>query len=309
MTERDMTAAGWPAVTPFGTLPVPPTDAVAHLGLDLPVGRLTAIRSRPDAPARGVVLLVPGFTGSKEDFTGFLPLLAELGWDAWSYSQRGQADSAAPAGPENYTLDSFAGDVLAVAALIGDGRPVHLLGHSFGGVVARAAAIASPEGFADLTMLCSGPHGWAGRLDREAEIVRSRGSEAWWNEDNPQTVGRPDSALTTDEAFRRLRMGRTSDENLISGAEILSDDTDSTGELLATGLPVLVAHGAADDAWPQDWQRTMALLLDGRYSVIPDAAHSPQLENPAGTAAVLDDFWAATGSGPTGAADAAPHAD
>jgi pimeloyl-ACP methyl ester carboxylesterase len=288
-----MTTAHWPAVAPFGTLPVPPTDAVAHLGLDLPVGRLSAIHSRPDTPARGVVLLVPGFTGSKEDFTGFLPMLAHLGWEAWSYSQRGQADSSAPTGPENYALDRFAGDVLAVAELVGGGRRVHLLGHSFGGVVARAAAIASPGSFADLTMLCSGPHGWAGRLDREANIVRSRGSEAWWNEDNPQTVGLPDSELSPDEAFRRLRMRRTSDENLIAGAEILSDDTDTTGDLLATGLPVLVAHGAADQAWPQDWQRTMARRVNGRYAVIPDAAHSPQLENPAGTAAVLDEFWAA----------------
>ncbi|WP_166804428.1 alpha/beta fold hydrolase [Cryobacterium algoritolerans] len=290
----------------FGTLPIPPTDAVAHLGLDLPVGRLTAIRSRPGTPARGVVLLVPGFTGSKEDFSGFLPLLAELGWDAWSYSQRGQADSAAPSSPEEYTLDRFAGDVLAVVELVSDGRPVHLLGHSFGGVVARAAAIASPGSFADLTMLCSGPHGWAGRLEREADIVRSRGSKAWWNEVNPHTIGRPDAELTADEAFRRLRMGRTSDENLIAGAGILADETDSTAELLKTGLPVLVAHGAADPAWPQDWQRTMALLLDGRYAVIPDAAHSPQLENPAGTAVVLDEFWAAAGSGPAVRVPAAP---
>lgn len=299
-----MTSTSFPAVPPFGTLPVPPTDALAHLGLDLPVGRLTAIRSRPAGSARGVVLLVPGFTGSKEDFSAFLPLLAELGWDAWSYSQRGQADSAAPSGPGNYTLDLFADDVVAVAALVGAGSPVHLLGHSFGGVVARAAAIASPGSFADLTMLCSGPHGWAGRLGREVQIIRSKGSAGWWNEDNPRTVGRADAELTADEAFRRLRMGRTSDDNLIAGAGILADETDSTGELLQTGLPVLVAHGADDPAWPQDWQRTMALLLNGQYAVIPAAAHSPQLENPAATAAVLDGFWAATSTSPAGPADA-----
>ncbi|TFD83777.1 alpha/beta fold hydrolase [Cryobacterium fucosi] len=293
-----MTPTPWPTVPPFGALPIPPADAVEHLGLDLPVGRLTAIRSRPAGPVRGVVLLVPGFTGSKEDFTAFLPMLAELGWDAWSYSQRGQADSAAPAGPDDYTLDLFAGDVVAVAELVGAGRPVHLLGHSFGGVVARAAAIASPGSFADLTMLCSGPHGWAGRLERESEIIRSKGSAGWWNADNPHTVGRPDAELTADEAFRRLRMGRTSDDNLIAGAGILADETDSTGELLETGLPVLVAHGAADLAWPTGWQQTMALLLDGQYAVIQDAAHSPQLENPAATAAVLDGFWATTGTGP-----------
>ena len=36
-------------------------------------------------------LLVPGFTGSKEDFTPFLPYLAERGRSACAYSQRGQA--------------------------------------------------------------------------------------------------------------------------------------------------------------------------------------------------------------------------
>ncbi len=231
------------------------TVAVAHSDLDLGVGRLTALSARPEARSRGVVLLVPGFTGSKEDFGGFLPLLAARGWEAWSYSQRGQADSAAPPGVENYTLALFASDVVAVAEQIGAGRPVHLLGHSFGGVVARAAAILSPGSFSDLTMLCSGPHGWAGRLEREATAIRSRGSAAWWNEDNPHTVGRPDA------------------------------------ELIGGGIDVLVAHGAADLAWPQEWQAAMAFLLDGAYEIIPDAAHSPQLENPAATASVLDAFW------------------
>jgi pimeloyl-ACP methyl ester carboxylesterase len=284
-------AADWPAVPRFGTLPVPLTDAVANVGIDLPVGRLTALHSAPEGAPRGVVLLVPGFTGSKEDFGAFLPLLAALGWDAWSYSQRGQADSAAPEGAENYTLDAFAADVVAVAARVGAGRPVHLLGHSFGGVVARAASISSPESFADLTMLCSGPHGWAGRMTREEAILRERGSVAWWNEDNPHTVGLPDAALTADEAFRRQRMGRTSDEQLLGAAAILTDETDTTGELLATGLDTLVAHGVDDPAWPQDWQASMAGLLDARYAIIPDAAHSPQLENPQATADVLDEFW------------------
>ncbi|TFC82660.1 alpha/beta hydrolase [Cryobacterium sp. TmT2-59] len=289
--EYGLAGVGWDGVGPFGALPVPLTDAVAHLGLDLPVGRLTGLRSRPVGPSRGTVLLVPGFTGSKEDFGGFLPLLAAHGWDAWSYSQRGQADSAAPVGEENYTLELFARDAVAVAALIGRDGPVHLLGHSFGGVVARAAAIRSPWSFSDLTLLCSGPHGWAGRLDREETIIRSRGSAALWDEDNPHTVGRADAELTADEAFRRLRMGRTSDDSLLGAAEILSDPTDTTAELLGTGLDVLVAHGADDPAWPQEWQRTMASRLDGTYEIIPDAAHSPQRENPVATAAVLDRFW------------------
>ncbi|TFD77290.1 alpha/beta hydrolase [Cryobacterium sp. Sr8] len=274
---------------PFGRMPVP--SGVEVVALSLPVGLLTALHARPVGAPRGVVLFVPGFTGSKEDFLDFLPLVAAEGWEAWAYSQRGQADSVAPVGVDEYSLDAFAGDLLAVARQVGQGRPVHLVGHSFGGIVARAAAIASPALFADITLLCSGPHGWPRRNAKNAALVRAKGSAAWWDRDNPLLVGRPDDELTADQAFRRLRLARTSDENLLGAIRILADETDTTADLAATALPVLVAHGVDDAAWPQDWQRAMAARLDAPYLVIPGAAHSPQRENPGATAAVLHDFW------------------
>lgn len=282
-----MTAVHAPA-DPFGRLPVP--GAVEVSGLSLPVGRLTALHARPVGADRGVVLFVPGFTGSKEDFLDFLPLVAADGWDAWAYSQRGQADSAAPTGQESYSLQAFADDLVAVAGLVGNGRPVHLVGHSFGGVVAVAAAVASPATFVDVTLLCSGPHGWAGRNARNAAVVREDGSAAWWDRDNPKLAGRPDEELTADQAFKRMRLARTSDDNLLGAARILADETDTTAVLRATGLPVLVAHGVDDAAWPQAWQAGMAARLGAPYVVIPGAAHSPQRENPGATLAVLTDF-------------------
>ena len=274
---------------PFGGMPVPATVEV--VALPVPVGLLTALHARQVGAERGVALFVPGFTGSKEDFLGFLPLVAADGWDAWAYSQRGQADSVAPAGEENYSLEAFAADLVAVAELVGRGRPVHLVGHSFGGVVARAAAIASPALFADLTLLCSGPHGWPRRNAKNAALVRAKGSAAWWDRDNPALAGLPDGALTAEQAFTRLRLARTSDDNLLGAARILADETDTTAELAATTLPILVAHGVDDAAWPQDWQQGMAARLGAPYVVIPAAAHSPQRENPGATAAVLTDFW------------------
>ena len=50
----------------------------------------------------GTALLVPGFTGSKEDFISVLPLLAADGWRVVTYDQRGQYESAGT--PEPYTL-------------------------------------------------------------------------------------------------------------------------------------------------------------------------------------------------------------
>jgi pimeloyl-ACP methyl ester carboxylesterase len=63
-------------------------------------------------------------------------------------------------------------------------------------------------------------------------------------------------------------------------------------ELAATGIPVLVTCGADDDAWSPACQREMATRLHARFVLIPSAAHSAAVENPAGTLAVLTAFWA-----------------
>ncbi|MFZ4895466.1 alpha/beta fold hydrolase [Plantibacter sp. Mn2098] len=282
----------FPTIDPFGAKPVP--GGVDVVSIPATVGTLTAFHAAParGTTPRGTVLIVPGFTGSKEDFTDFLPRLSAAGWDAWAYSQRGQADSVGPVGLEHYRLEDFAADAVEVAQLVGGGAPVHLLGHSFGGVVARAAAIASPSSFRSLTMFCSGPSGWEGRHQDTIDTLEASGSIGLWYRDNPHTLGVPDSGLSADEAFVRLRAERTSSDNLRSAAVILRDDRDTTELLHATGLPVHVVHGEHDDAWPIPWQHYMALRLEARYSVIAGAAHSPQLEAPALAAEALDAFWA-----------------
>jgi len=71
----------------------------------------------------------------------------------------------------------------------------------------------------------------------------------------------------------------------------LREAADRTAELAAAGLPVLVLYGEHDDAWPPDIQAEMAGRLAARVAVIPGAAHSPAVENPAATAQALLDFW------------------
>lgn len=275
--------------TPFGGLTVP--DGVRVVEIGAAVGPLTALHAPPSGRSRGTVLIVPGFTGSKEDHLRLLPLLAARGWDAYSYSQRGQADSAAPVGVDRYTLEALAADAIEVAGIVGGGAPVHLVGHSLGGVVARAAAIEAPAAIASLVLLCSGPRGWAGRHSDTEHLAANGGTDAIWNRDNPHTVGLADDELEPFAAFLRMRMHLTSDDNIVAGARILQSESDTTQELAATGIRTLVAHGVWDDKWPIEWQREMAERLGARYAVIPDSYHSPNLENPQATAELLDDFW------------------
>lgn len=305
-----MTAPASTAVrpgTPFSVLPLP--DGVEPLVLDVPVGPLTALRSVvPDGvERRAVALLIPGFTGSREDHRLLLPLLAERGVEAWTYSQRGQADSAAPRGVGAYRRDDFTGDALDVAALVSatagistgiEPGDLHLLGHSFGGTVAAATAVRDAVPFASLTMLCSGPHGWPGRKDAERErLLSAAGLVDLWTLDNPVLARRlaedPQALadLDADARFHRDRSVATSTDNLLGAIDVLADVRDVTPDLAATGLPVLVAHGVDDAAWPQPWQRAMAERLGARYEVIADAGHLPNVENPAATADLLADFW------------------
>lgn len=280
----------FPSVPAFGHLPTP--DGVDVVGVDLPVGRLTAYRVVPAGPSKGVVLVVPGYTGSKEDWRTFMPLLRDAGWTAVAISRRGQADSARASGPAGYTLQEEAADVVRVARLLDDGAPVHLIGHSLGGVIVREAAIASPESFRDVVQFCSGPHGWPYRKVAELTILHDTDGNLrqLFDATNPLWAGRPDDELPDDARLVRDRFAVHDPASIVAGGHILEDHTDASAALRATGLPVLVTHGEWDNAWPIPWQRQMAEDTGAAYEVIPESYHGPQVENPAATLAVFDTF-------------------
>lgn len=262
--------------------------------IDLDEGSRTLLRARPRGESRGVALLVPGFTGSREDGRLLLPELASHGWDAWIYSQRGQADSSKT--PGRYGIEHFAADAVAVATALADfaggGRPVHLLGHSFGGVVAGDAAVLAPGVFADVALLCSGPRGWEGRAGQMRDALDAHpGVDTW----TLQQVGSIPATLGAEQSFLRERARLTDLDGVRAILGILETHEDRTEEFVATGLPAMVLHGDADDAWPIEWQRDWARRLGARYEVIADAGHLPNLDQPERTAEILSSFWEGAG--------------
>jgi pimeloyl-ACP methyl ester carboxylesterase len=269
-------------------------------------GEFAALRAEPDGPVRGSALLVPGFTGSKEDFIGLLAPLAAAGYRVTAVDQRGQYETGGPDEAAAYGVAALGADVRALTEVLAtEGGPLHLLGHSFGGQVVREAVLAAaaegPLPWRSLTLMATGP----GAID-PAEAARTKLlldvlpvmtlEEIWQvmrqmdeRSDAPKPVLEPDVA-----EFLHCRWVANVPRALaVTGGHLVSapDRVDELAAVAAGVLPVLVLSGVRDYAWPVPEQSRMAERLGAHRVVVADAGHSPNAEQPAATAEALAAFW------------------
>lgn len=276
----------------------PPPCARAHQ-LSTRRGHFAVLDARPEGTPRGTALLMPGFTGSKEDFIAMLEPLTAAGYRAVAVDGRGQYESDGPDFQEAYAQRELAADVLAQADAVG--TPVHLVGHSLGGQIARAAVLTDAEPFLTLTLISSGPARIAPsqqervRLLSEAlELTHMDMAKVW---EGIQAMEPPDPPEETDVdgADLRRRWLRHNPAQLIATGRQLTVEPDRVAELAAVRpLPKHVVSGERDDTWPVPLLDDMARRLDARRTVIEGAEHSPNTDQPARTAAALSAFWDST---------------
>ncbi|MCK1796058.1 alpha/beta hydrolase [Streptomyces sp. XM4193] len=246
-------------------------------------------------PTRGTVLLVPGFTGSKEDFITLLTPVAEAGYRVVAVDGRGQYESAGPQEASGYAQPELAADVSAQCDALGGG--VHLLGHSLGGLICRAAVLAEPKAFRSFTVMSSGPASVGDQQQERLKLLLGAlpvlDMAAIWQAmrdlDPPEAADAQTPQAVRD--FLRRRWMATDPRQLIAGAEQLLSEPDRVDELAALDLPYHVLSGERDYAWPVELMDDMAHRLGARRSLIPGAEHSPAVENPAATAQALLAFW------------------
>ncbi|MDQ2879978.1 MAG: alpha/beta hydrolase [Actinomycetota bacterium] len=269
----------------------------SRVQVTLPGTELAALRAQPAEPVGAVAVLVPGYTGSKEDFSALLNPLCSAGLSVLALDLPGQYESPGPGCEQDYYPDPLGRTVAAlVAELAAGGDRVVLLGHSYGGLVCRSVVLAGAP-VTGLTLLDSGP----GALPQGERRALIDATEPVMRAEGIETVQRlleaRDGIAEPPElaALLRERFLRSSTVGLLGMATGLRTEPDRVAELATVlrtrAIPCLVVFGESDDAWPVAVQRDMADRLGAAVAMIPDAAHSPSTDNPQALLDVLLSTW------------------
>lgn len=260
---------------------VPPPGAVRG-EFQAPSGALATL-SMGD-PAHPRVLLVPGATGSKEDFSLMLPQLAAAGYFVLSCDIAGQYESA-DAGPEHlhpprehYDYQLFTDDLIALIEA-GEGA-AHVVGYSFAAIVAQLAFAQRPELFRSLTLLSCPPepgNSFRGvqRIGRFSGWASARVGAAlmiWGIRSNVVRVA-PNRIRFVRSRFRLTRRKAVRD---IFG--LMQHAPDLRPVLAAAELPKFVAVGE-HDLWPLALHRRFAQAIGAKIAVYR-GGHSPSETSP-----------------------------
>jgi pimeloyl-ACP methyl ester carboxylesterase len=272
-------------------LALPP--GVEHQRIQTSRGVAPALHGLPKSTAdNGIaVVMTSGFFGTKEDFRELLSLLALAGFRGWAYDYPGQLD---PAQPGRYPISQLADDLLGVIHAVAGGRPAHLVGHCLGGFVARSAVLREPGVARSLTLLACGPsmreRKHKAMLGGLAALHANGGAMALW----PLVKKLLAEDDTIMREFWRAKLATMNPRWVTGVAESMAAEPDRTAELAATSIPALVIHGKRDRRlWSAEVYAEMAQSLGVGRVVVEGASHSPNVEQPAPTAAALLDFWAA----------------
>jgi 3-oxoadipate enol-lactonase len=206
----------------------------------------------------------------------------------FAYDLRGHG--MATGAPAARTMGDMARDLVGVLDALGLDR-AHIVGLSYGGGVAQAAAVTYPERFASLSLLAT-----ADQAAEEVFEARARAAETDGMADQiPATLTRwftPDALANNDwgvqYARERILRANTADW---AGSWRAFKTIDVQGKLGSFDPPALVVAGEVDQAATPAAMRAMAGRISGaRFEELPGTPHMLSLERPELVAEVLGGF-------------------
>jgi pimeloyl-ACP methyl ester carboxylesterase len=246
------------------------------------------------------LLLVHGFTGSKEDFGDWIHVFAEGGYHVVAPDQRGHGTSDQPEQVDAYSLTTYVHDLAGLVDALGWDH-FALLGHSMGGFIAECYAVKHPEQIERLVLMDT-HHGAVQGLDEDMRaaarhIVHEYGMsalvEAMSATESPlqsPAAARVEAEREGFKAWSDERLRATSPAMWLAMSEELVTTADRLDALTGLRMPVLVIVGDQDQPFLGASQRMAEHIPGARLVIIDDAGHSPQFEAPEAWFEAVDAF-------------------
>ena len=266
-----------------------PPDASRAIEWMMPAGEVNlSVRSVGLGP---VLIMIHGGPQYSHHYMEDLERFAPSGLTVVTYDQRG-VGSSSDSTPPARGLENHVADLEALRTGLGVER-IHVLGHSWGGLIALAYAVAHPDKVLSVTLVDSIPpsrSSWdaaqgrfSQRLDAliAAGVVPSSPPVGVGDDCTPQArallpVFLADPTTAPGDGLMRT----TCHSHVAAETWATLGNFDLSPSLAALSVPVLIIHGSADP-FGEEVPRELAAALTGaspNLVLLPDCGHFPWLE-------------------------------
>lgn len=267
-----------------------------------------------EEPGKLPLLLLHGGPGAAHDYLESLAAMAETGRRVIFYDQLGCGRSSIPESrPEMWTVDLYVEEIDAVRAALGLDR-MHLLGQSWGGMLAMEYALTHPAGLESLT-IASSPASmiqWVEEANRLREELGPDVQEALLRHEAAGTYDSPEYKTAMQVFYDRHVCRVTPNPDYVRRS---FDSIDRNPEVYHTmngpsefhvvgtlknwdiiprlgeiDVPTLVTSGRFDEATPLIAGTVHEGIRGSRWAMFEESSHMPHAEEPERYMAVLDAF-------------------
>jgi len=266
-----------------------------------------------ETPGKLPLLTLHGGPGAAHDYLESLDALARTGRRVIYYDQLGCARSATPSNPAMWTVDLYTEEIDVVRQALGLDH-IHLLGQSWGGMLAMEYAISQPEGVASL-VIASSPASmiqWVAEANRlraelppvvqatllahetagttsdpayEEAMMVFYGRHVCRVDPLPEFVQRSFAAITANPEVYHTMNG-PSEFHVVGTLK----DWDIIPQLGKIRIPTLVTSGRYDEATPLIAETVHQGIPGSEWVIFEHSSHMAHAEEPDRYIQVLDQF-------------------